>query len=500
MSTLLALALISPAQAGEFMDIWVTTAVEDTNINAGPADYSPSPNFVMRGNRTFFDDYESRYSDDISQSHLVLYRKDEGYAKGWSTEAAMVLQFRPYLDPDQSTDGVDLKDDGSYVRVIRELAGENHTISLTGYAIDASRFRLGYSYDLSYGGKEIMARPVGAMPGARLQWQKGKTYAFGGIKTAIGPMSDIAWKGTRNQSYRSLLAGAGTQIGENFLVEAGAGAFQQGQLENVPDSTSILYGRMINAFGVSTQLGWRSTTELDFIQSGELRLYQNSPDQMRDSYIRHANVKDFGVLIQAEVNYLGHDLLNADANLLDADDSSDTILETAMAADIQTRLAFAGTVVDLDLVYKDLPYILFNIPGLTSGVSLPEGMETTPQLYGRLKVSHYFSDWNMAPSLGFGLMQPASYKTSDGTFVQYSERDKEGVPSKNDGATNIMAVVLGNQLDLSKSMTAVGELLYTIDQNLSKVSENAAGELVRVAESKPVQNAIGFNLMLRARF
>jgi hypothetical protein len=55
-------------------------------------------------------------------------------------------------------------------------------------------------------------------------------------------------------------------------------------------------------------------------------------------------------------------------------------------------------------------------------------------------------------------------------------------------------------LDLSKSMTAVGELLYTIDQNLSKVSENAAGELVRVAESKPVQNAIGFNLMLRARF
>jgi hypothetical protein len=171
-----------------------------------------------------------------------------------------------------------------------------------------------------------------------------------------------------------------------------------------------------------------------------------------------------------------------------------------MAADIQTRLAFAGTLVDLDLVYKDLPYILFNIPGLTSGVSLPEAMETTPQLYGRLKVSRYFADWNMAPSLGFGLMQPASYKTGDGTFVQYSERDKEGVPSKNNGATNIMAVVLGNQLDLSKSMIAVGELLYTIDQNLSKVSENAAGELVRVPESKPVQNAIGFNLMLRARF
>ena len=154
----------------------------------------------------------------------------------------------------------------------------------------------------------------------------------------------------------------------------------------------------------------------------------------------------------------------------------------------------------MDFVYKDLPYILFNIPGLTSGVSLPEDMEVTPQLYGRAKISHYFADWHLAPSFGFGLMQPASYKTGDGTFVQYSERDKEGVPSNNAGATNIMAMVLGTQLDLSKSMVAVGEVLYTIDQNLSKVAANAAGELVRIPESKPVQNAIGFNLMLRARF
>jgi len=493
MSSLLALALIAPAQAGDFMDIWITTALEDTNINAGPADYSPSPNFVMRGNRTFFDDYESRYSDDISQSHLVLYRRDDGHFEGWSTEAAMVLQFRPYLDPDQSTDGVDLTDDGSYVRVIRELPGEDHSISLTGYAIDASRFRLGYSYDLSYGGKEIMARPVWAMPGARLHWQKGKTYAFGGVKTAIGPMSDASWEGTRNQSYRGMMAGAGTQVGENLLVEFGTGLFQQGQLENVPDASSELYGRMINAYGLSTQLGWRSTAELDFIQSSELRLYRNAPEHMRDSYISHSTVEDFGILVQAELNYLGHELL-------DADKANATIVENAMAADIQTRLAFGSTILDVDFVYKDLPYILFNIPGLTSGVSLPEDMETTPQLYGRAKISHYFADWHLAPSFGFGLMQPASYKTGDGTFVQYSERDKEGVPTKNSGATNIMAMVLGTQLDLSKSMVAVGELLYTIDKNLSKVSENAAGELVRVAESTPVQNAIGFNLMLRARF
>ena len=44
---LTALALASNgALAGDFMDIWVTTAIEDTNLRAGPGDFSPSPNFV----------------------------------------------------------------------------------------------------------------------------------------------------------------------------------------------------------------------------------------------------------------------------------------------------------------------------------------------------------------------------------------------------------------------------------------------------------------------
>ena len=87
------LALTSLASAGEFMDVWVTSAFEDTNLLAGPEAYSPSANFVQRGNRAFFEDYESRSSDDISRAQLVLYRKDNGNWSGWSTEAAFVLRL-----------------------------------------------------------------------------------------------------------------------------------------------------------------------------------------------------------------------------------------------------------------------------------------------------------------------------------------------------------------------------------------------------------------------
>jgi len=484
----------STALAGDFMDVWVTTALEDDNLRAGPEHYSPTANFVSRGNRTFFEDYEARYSDDISQSHLVLYRKDDGFFENWYTETAMVLQFRPYLDPDQSTDGVNLTDDGSYVRLVRELPGDDHSVSLTGYAIDASRFRLGYSYDLSYGGREIMARPVWAMPGARIQWQRGNTYAFAGAKSAIGPRTELEWEGDRNSSYYGFLAGAGTRIGETLLLEGGAGLFQQGQLENVPDAGSPLYGEMIQAMGVSAQAGWRTSENIDFIQSAELRLYRNAPEHMRDSYISHTTSDGVDVLVQAEANYLVHNLLNADK-------SDETILENALSADLQTVIAFGDMALNVDAVYKDLAYILFNIPGLTSGTSLPQDLTTTPQLYGRLRFSHYLPKQHFAWTLGAGMMQPATYTTEDGgTFVQYTERDKEGVPTNQDGASNILAGIAGVQVDLSKSTVAVGELLYTMDNNLSRVQADASGELVRVSEPSEVTSALGFNLMLRSRF
>ena len=37
-----------------------------------------------------------------------------------------------------------------------------------------------------------------------------------------------------------------------------------------------------------------------------------------------------------------------------------------------------------------------------------------------------------------------------GTFVQYTERDKEGVPTNQSAASNILAGIAGVQVDLSK--------------------------------------------------
>ena len=482
--------ILALAHAGEFMDVAITTALQDTNVRAGPEYFSPGPNFVQRGTQTFFENYEGRFTDDISQGHLVLYKQDDGFRDGWWTEAAFVLQYTPYLNPDVTRPGIDLRDDGSYVRIVRDI-GDDGNVSLTGYAVDASRFRLGYSWDLSYGGREIHTPSVGAVPGARLQYQKGGHYLFAGAKTAINQGTDSEWDvdGDRNTVYYSSLFGGGTTLAnEKLRIEGGLGFFQQGESRNGGSAASPLYGELINAMGVSGQVAFRTTTELNFIQSSELRLPRNGPDFMRDTYINHNQLDGFGLLVQGEVNRLSH-------NLLDADNSGSTVIESGIGGDLQAVAVFNTTEVAVDLVYKDLEYIVFNVPGLTSGTSIPSALSTTPQYYGRLTLSHYLPQQHVSFSAGAGLMQPASYTDSEGkTYVQYTARNKEQVPD-GEPAYNILGGVIATQIDVSPSTIVVGELLYTLDNNLSRTVDGA-----RVAEPQEVRQALGFNVMLRARF
>ncbi|MFN7142463.1 MAG: hypothetical protein ACK4YP_01705 [Myxococcota bacterium] len=488
------LALLATASAGDFMDVWVTSALQDGNVLAGPDAYSPAPNFVTRGTSTFFENYETRFVDDVSQSYLVLYRKDDGFHPNIFTEAAMVIRFNPYVSPNDSNPGVKIRDDGSYVRVGYKIGGDaNHVFSFTGYAVDANRFRLGYSYDLTWGGRDIFAFDPNVAPGVRLQWQKGETYLFAGAKTALGDYTDPVTSLPLEQAYWGGLFGGGTVIADVLRAEFGAGSFQQGQLVNIEDVTSPLYAAPINAIGASAQLGFRTNKDMGWVSSSELRLMRNAPDFVKDSYISHRHVDGVGLLVQAEGNYLAH-------NLLDFDDADSTVIETAFAGDVQATLGAGNTEIGADFVYKDLTYILFNVPGLTSGYSMPDSYEVTPQIYGRLRASHHFPGPRLTPQLGVGLMQPATYGDAEnGYYVVRDETDRSHVPT-GQSPTALLSGVAGLQWDISKSMVAVGEVLYTIDNNVSDfvASDGGPGEFVPAPENW--RNQLGVNVMVRARF
>jgi hypothetical protein len=490
---MLLLIALNAAQASDFVDTWVTTALEESNVLAGPDAYSPAANFVQRGNSTFFENYETKYTDDISMTHLALYRRDDGFAKGVITEAAFVLRMQPYLDVASSKPGVSVSDDGSYVRIIKEFGGDQkNNLSFTGYAVDANRFRLGYSYDITWGGRDIFAFDPYAAPGVRVQYQNGGNYVFAGAKTAVGDYTDPETGLKNNEAYWGGLAGGGVELGKHFRWELGLGSFQQGQLTNVGDVDSELYNAPINAAGVSTQLSVRTNPELDYVVSNELKLYRNAPEFVKDSYLVHRQLDGFGLLVQGEANVLFH-------NLIDPESIESTTVERAIAGDLQALAVTGTTEMQLDFVYKDLPFIVFNIPGITSGYALDPDFEATPQLYVRGRVAHWFPTSHLTPSLGVGWMLPSTYTTGSSYFVQYDEANKAHVPD-GQAPTAILSSVGGLQWDVSKSVVVVGEVLYTLDNNLSKYESDDEGNNAFVPEDSSVRNAVGFNLMMRARF
>ena len=129
-------------------------------------------------------------------------------------------------------------------------------------------------------------------------------------------------------------------------------------------------------------------------------------------------------------------------NLLDPSDdaATQTVIETGIAGDIQTSILYNTTQVNVDLVYKDIEYTCST--SQISGVAMSPDMDTTPQLFGRFNVAHHIPKRHMTPSLGVGIMQPATYETEGGTFVQYDAYNKEQVP-EGQLPTAILSTVAG---------------------------------------------------------
>ena len=97
-------------------------------------------------------------------------------------------------------------------------------------------------------------------------------------------------------------------------------------------------------------------------------------------------------------------------------------------------------------------------------------------------------------------MQPATYETEGGTFVQYDAYNKEQVP-EGQLPTAILSSVAGLNIDVSPSTIVTGEILYTMDNNLSDFVKNEEGlGGRRVAAPINERNALGFNIMMRSRF
>jgi hypothetical protein len=499
---------------GNFMDTRLSWTFGDDDFLHKTGELVPlSPNFSIGDRpqyRLFFDNLNSRFSGRENLTHLVMYKKMPGFIPKLSTEAALVLRFAlASLSANTGNLNSALQDAGSYIRVFYNTgAKETEGLSATFFPLDTDRFRLGYLYDISWGGtnaginQSIFPRIQGASPGLKIQYDAEKFYVFGGFKTATivqpeqvlnpGGEGDVETVRVGETNF-GFLGGLGVDPLKNLRFDAGAGFFQQGKFD-----LEDVRGKSVYTYGGSGRIVIHDNMPVP--QSVDFKLYRNDPLAPQ--------------ILFAPEKYKGNEVawsLSAEGSLLqqhlkDFNTPGAVKDQSAYAGALQgvvklgyARLSVAG-------IYRNLNFVVRNVPGFIPFETLPSNAKTDPELFGAVAADYYIESLRLTPGIGGGIQMPATFRSeyTDGGLpasrsIVVRQQGDESILPYNKDRTPILQARLSVRWTLSD---VVGIVLYgqfVRDNNGTLVVRDPVEGTasLRVFQSP---NRLGAGVAVQARF
>ncbi len=477
------------AVAGDFVDTRLSFVFSDDNFLSDPGESlinSPEIDFGARDGNFFpFENLNSQDEGSETLTHLVLYKEMPGFIQNLTTDAAFVARLAVLTEPENgfSAGDIKLKDDGSYIRArysftdvqIDEKTGHvkdsGRQLELTFFPTNADRFRAGYTYDLSWGGNKIFSQQKSqfATPGLRLRFDWDGFYLFAGAKSTrqlilTEDKNDVAnrelgafWGGIFGLGY----------VGNMFGIETNGAFFDSGR-----NPKQGVQGKEVVSGGISARLsafseGYKPETSIDY------RLYRNNDDAFEASnyFLRKpANYRNFTWRASVEGNWLTQ-------VLGDSDKIGSTKRIDAFAGAVRGDFFIGKFAINVDLVYRDLYFILFNVPGLDPYMTMPAGSSSEGEVLFAVKGEYWFESTNLLPSLQFGIQKPASYRgrisetlnTNDltGGTQTVAIMDSSTIiafPTGNEPEA-IFSVKAALRWDLSDMMSLIAAVNYNYDRN-----------------------------------
>ncbi len=502
---------------GNFMDTRITWTFGDDDILHGTGELIPiSPTFSIGDRpqyRMFFDNLNSRFAGRENLTHLVMYKKMPGFIPGLETEAAVALRFDlAALAANTGNLNQALYDAGSYIRLFYRTGGTDQKpagVSATFFPLDTDRFRLGYLYDISWGGtaaainQSIFPRIQGASPGLKLQFDlPDRFYAFAGFKTAtiIEPKQVLSPGGENDvetvrvgETNFGWLGGVGVDATDHFRFDLGGGYFQQGKFD-----LEDVRGQNVFTYGGSARVVMHDNMPVP--QSLDYLLYRNDPmsPMMLFAPAKYEPEKTKWS-VSAEATTLSQHLKNYDA-------AGETKNQLAYAGALQGVLntgyfRFAATG-----IIRDLNYVVRNVPGFIPFQTLPSAASTAPELFGALTADYYIPALHLTPGVGAGLQMPSTFKSefNDGglvasrTIIVRQQGDESILPLDKD-RTPIVQARLSLKWELSPIVTAVvwGQIIRDNNGTLVVRDPTEGTASLRVFQD-PVR--FGLSTALQARF
>jgi len=478
-----------------FMDTRLAFTITNENILAKPGETIPSvpgwrfgvPNSL---GVLFFDNYDTRFSGFETLSHAVAYRS---YSRGHlQAEGAFVLRIN-----ELSENNIALSDAGTYMVITnwKDPAHKDPTrISLTAFPVSSDRFRLGYSYRLSWGGTPEYKRSKSSTPGVKLQYDTKNLYAFIGAKSAtIVDPQDGEVKGSL-----AGLAGAGYDPHPNVRIELNGGVFDRGynELQDVLGERVLLYGASAQ---VSVFKGIPLRSSVDY------KLYKYNGERVSQLFSPDKYPGGFSWLAQAEFTTLGQ-------TLKDPENTGSTKRQIGMAGDLNVRLKLNRYRLRLDLSYRDLAFILHSQPSLPPYSDFPEDYSVEPNLFGAVGIDRNWGDW-LTLGVIAGLEKPATLTSPKGIPGAATEGTSTAVIRNNNIDTLItilpadaeavaqFAVKGTAKIDFAKIFSAVLEVFYSYDGNQTRYRRVCDDpDQCPFAYDFGEFNQLGVNATLQARF
>ena len=525
-----------PASYGghDFMDTRLTWTFGDDDIlhrTGTTQPLSPLPNIGDRPQyRLFFDNLNSRFSGRENLAHLVLYKKMPSWIPNLDTEAALVLRFdMTSLAANNQNLNQAIYDSGSFLRLFynfgRDKGGAPKGMSLVFFPLDTDRFRLGYLYDISWGGtnaasqQSIFPKLVGSSPGLKAQVDLGDgIYFFGGFKTAqiVQPQTNLR-PGTNTgnevevvrvaETNYGFLGGAGADLGKLFHIDGGFGYFQQGRFEFPdlrPPPDSDRQAPQVFTYGGSGRIVFHQGMPVP--QSVDFQLYRNDPNAPMLLFAPEVyKMNEVAYAIALEASQLEQNLHDPDPNRTGA-----TRLQAAHAAALNGVVKAGYARIGIAAIYRDMPFILRNVPSFVPFEAIPTDsashVKTQSEAFFAGSFDYYFPKIHLRPGIGGGLQIPATFtsQTNEGnatvnhTVVVYQQGSASILP-ENVGRKAIIQARASVRWDLSDIMSAIGWVQLVHDENKTLITREITTGAVPIRTFQSA-NFFGFGLTLQARY
>jgi hypothetical protein len=501
---------------GNFMDTRLTWSFGDDDFLHPTGELIPlSPTFSIGDRpqyRLFFDNLNSRFAGRENLTHLVMYKKLPGFIKNLTTEAAVVLRFDiGALSANTGNLNAALYDSGSYLRVFYNTSSNDakEGLSAVFFPLDTDRLRLGYLYDISWGGtaasinQSIFPRIQGASPGLKVQFDSKKFYAFAGFKTATIIQPERVLTGAAEtdvevvrvgETNYGFLGGAGVDPIEMLRFDVGAGFFQQGKfdLEDVRGQSVFTYGASARTV---LHHNMPAPTSVDFM------LYRNDP--MAPMVIFKPEKYDPGQVswsISAEGSVLQQ-------RLKDFDVSGALKTQSAIAGALQGVVKAGYLRASVTGIVRNLAFVVRNVPGFIPFETLPQNNTSTdPEIFGAAALDYFIKSAHLTPGASFGMQLPATFKSefSDGGVpasrtIVVRQQGNESILPYNEGRSPILQARANIRWDLSDFLAVVGWVQFVRDNNGTLVVRDAreGSASLRVFQSP---NRLGMGVAVQARF